>query len=103
MRFLVNEKPMAVIVEGCNSISVIILFLSFVIAFKGNITKTILFILAGGGVIYLTNLFRIVILLVGFYEIPEYRSFLHTIVFPLIIYGMVFVMWMIWVTKLADK
>lgn len=103
VRFLVKEKPLAIIVEGCNSISVIILFLSFIIAFKGSLVNTVLFIAVGSVVIYLVNLFRIVVLLIGFYEIPQYKSFLHTIVFPLIIYGIVFIMWMIWVNKLAKK
>ncbi|WP_340199906.1 exosortase family protein XrtF [Ascidiimonas sp. W6] len=103
VRFLVRDKPIAVIVEGCNSISVIILFLSFVIAFKGSFLNTILFILGGSLLIYLVNLFRIVLLLIGFYEVPEYKDFLHAIIFPLIIYGIVFLMWMIWVSKLAKK
>lgn len=103
VRFLIRDTQVALIVEGCNSISVIILFLSFIVAFKGSLLRTVFFILGGSFIIYLANLFRIVILLVGFYEIPAYKDFLHSIVFPLIIYGMVFLMWMIWVTKLARK
>jgi exosortase family protein XrtF len=103
VRFLVKGKPTAVIVEGCNSISVIILFLSFIIAFKGSLLNTLWFVLAGSIVIYLANLARIVLLLIGYYEIPQYKDFLHTIIFPLIIYGIVFIMWMIWVNKLARR
>ncbi|XLS31031.1 exosortase family protein XrtF [Flavobacteriaceae bacterium M23B6Z8] len=103
IRFLVRDTQMGLIVEGCNSLSVIILFLSFIVAFKGSLLRTVIFILIGSVVIYLANLFRIVVLLVGFYEIPAHRGFLHSIVFPLIIYGMVFFMWMVWVTKFARK
>ncbi|MFT4805433.1 MAG: exosortase family protein XrtF, partial [Psychroserpens sp.] len=35
MKLLVNSKFVARVVEGCNSISVIILFVSFIIAFAG--------------------------------------------------------------------
>lgn len=97
MRLFVNEYFLARIVEGCNSISVIILFASFVLAFFARAKITLLFILAGAVVIYVMNIIRIAVLAIGIYEYPGYTEFLHSIVFPLIIYGTAFVLWILWV------
>lgn len=85
------------IVEGCNSISVIILFISFVLSFAQSFKKTLLFLLAGMVLIYGVNLFRIAILAVALYKYPQYQNVLHGVVFPAIIYSMVFLLWIVWV------
>ncbi|MGO3182379.1 MAG: exosortase family protein XrtF [Aequorivita sp.] len=91
------------IVEGCNSISVVILFVSFIIAFAESFKKTLLFLLAGAVLIYVVNILRIAILVVALYKFPEYENLLHSVIFPGIIYGMVFVLWMVWVRMLKPK
>jgi exosortase family protein XrtF len=88
------------IVEGCNSISVIILFVSFIIAFAEKFKKTFLFLLAGMVLIYTVNIFRIVFLTIALYKYPQYEDVLHSVVFPAIIYGIVFILWMGWVRML---
>lgn len=88
------------IIEGCNAISIIILFYSFVIAFAEGFKKTLLFLLAGTVLIYIVNIARIAILVVVLYKYPEYEKILHGVVFPGIIYGLVFLLWMIWVRML---
>lgn len=93
----IDDILLARIVEGCNSISVIILFTSFVLSFFSNIKSTLLFIVAGAVIIYVMNVVRIALLTVGIYEYPQYAEFMHSILFPLIIYGTVFVLWIIWV------
>ncbi len=97
MKLFINEYFLARIVEGCNSISVIILFLSFVLSFFANLKTTLFYILAGAVIIYIMNIVRIAILTIGIYEYPQHAEFLHSIVFPLIIYGTVFLLWIIWV------
>lgn len=102
MKLIINGKFVARVVEGCNSISIIILFISFVIAFAGKFKTTLFYILAGSVLIYVVNLFRIVILTVGLYHYPWRREELHTVIFPLIIYGMVFLLWMFWVNRFSN-
>jgi exosortase family protein XrtF len=97
LKLIVRNKYLARVVEGCNSVSIIILFMSFVVAFADDFKRTFLFILAGSVLIYAANLFRIVILSMGLYHYPWRREFLHSVVFPLIIYGMVFLLWMAWI------
>jgi exosortase family protein XrtF len=88
------------IVEGCNAISVLILFVAFIIAFAETVKKTVLFLLAGSVLIYAINILRIVFLTIGLYKYPEFEKILHAVIFPAIIYGFVFILWMIWVQML---
>lgn len=99
----VKESYTVNIVEGCNAISVIILFISFVIAFAEKFKKTFLFLLAGMVLIYVSNIFRIVILVIAAYHYPKHQDLLHGVVFPAIIYGMVFLLWIAWVRMVNPK
>lgn len=101
IKLIINEKFVARVVEGCNSISVIILYVSFIIAFAGKFKYTFIYALAGSILIYAVNLFRIAVLSIGLYNYPWRRDILHTVIFPLIIYGMVFLLWMFWVNRFS--
>uniref|UniRef100_UPI00404A1CE2 exosortase family protein XrtF n=1 Tax=Flavobacterium sp. TaxID=239 RepID=UPI00404A1CE2 len=100
-RFYVDKKYVARVVEGCNALSVMILFVAFVVAFKGKVWHTILFSIAGVGFIHLLNIIRIALLVIGLRYYPEYRELMHDIVFPLFIYGVVFLLWIFWVNKFS--
>ncbi len=103
MKLYVNGEYLARIIEGCNAVSIIILFIAFVVAFAQKWKKTLLFVLAGSVLIYGVNLIRIAILAIALYKYPQYDAVLHKVVFPGIIYGMVFLLWMIWVKGLKQK
>ena len=103
MLLTIDNSYTVSIVEGCNSISVIILFVAFIVAFAENFKKTVLFILAGAVLIYIVNLLRIAILVVALYKYPQYENVLHSVVFPGIIYSLVFILWMIWVRMLKPN
>ena len=99
VKLIIEGQYAARVIEGCNSISVIILFISFIIAFAGRFKPTFLYVIGGSVLIYAVNLTRIVILTIGLFHYPWRREILHTIIFPLIIYGMVFLLWMFWVNR----
>ena len=101
LQLYINDLFLARIIEGCNSISIIILFTSFILSFFARFKITLLYIITGAVIIYIMNIVRIVILTIGIYEYPNYTSFLHGIVFPLIIYGTVFILWVFWVRLFA--
>ncbi len=103
MKIIINGKFVARIVEGCNAISIIILFLSFVVAFAGRWKTTLLFCFAGSIIIYAFNLIRIVILSLGLYHYPWRQELLHTVIFPMLIYGIVFLLWMVWVNRYSKN
>ena len=102
MKIVIRDKYVARVVEGCNSISIIILFISFVIAFSGKFKTTLFYLLAGSTLLYVVNLIRIAILSVGLFHYPWRREILHVVIFPAIIYGMVFLLWMFWVNRFSN-
>ena len=101
IKLILNQVFVSRIVEGCNALSVIILFVAFVVAFSGKWIQTIAFILFGSILIHIMNVLRIAILSIALYYHPDYESLLHGVIFPLIIYGFVFVLWVIWVNKFS--
>ena len=98
---ILNGKYIARITEGCNAISVMILFVSFVMAFSGSFKKTSLFIILGIISIYILNVTRISLLIVLVYNFPQYTQFLHGTFFPLMIYGYVFILWIFWINRFS--
>lgn len=99
VKLLVNNQFTARVIEGCNSISLIILFVSFVIAFPGNFLYSVIFSIIGSILIYLVNIFRIAFLTVMLHKFPNNQEILHNIVFPAIIYSAIFGLWVLWVKK----
>lgn len=100
-RFFIHGKSVVRIVEGCNGISVMILFAAFTIAFASTFKRTLVFTLVGVAVIHILNIVRIALLALGFYHYPEYGDLLHEVFFPLFIYGVVFGLWLLWVFKFS--
>jgi exosortase family protein XrtF len=96
-----ENKDVARIVEGCNGVSVIVLFASFIAAFSGSLKNTLLFIFGGSLIIYILNILRIAVLTVLLHSFPAQEHLLHGVLFPLVIYGVVFVLWIIWVNKFS--
>jgi exosortase family protein XrtF len=99
VKIIYKGKYISRIIEGCNAISVIILFISFVIAFTGKLKNTILFIVFGSILIHILNIGRIALLCIGLYHFPQFEHLMHSVIFPLVIYGVVFLLWVIWVNK----
>lgn len=101
MNFYYNNKFTSRIIEGCNALSVMILFTAFIVAFTGKIKPTVLYIVGGCLLIHLMNITRIALLNVATYHYKQYDYLLHDIAFPLFIYGVVFILWVIWVNKFS--
>lgn len=97
IKLFINQKHIASIAEGCNALSIMILFVAFILAFAKSVQKTLTFCLFGLMFIHIMNVFRIVILIISIYNFPKYSEPLHSIIFPGIIYCSVFILWMIWV------
>ena len=95
----VEGVPIVRIIEGCNALSVMILFVAFILAFSKGFVKTFAYVIFGLIVIHILNVLRIALLTIGIMKYPEYKHILHGVIFPLIIYGTVFILWIVWVTK----
>ena len=101
MKFYIGDVYAARVVEGCNAISVIILFLTFIIAFSGRVLTTVIYGIVGAIIIYVMNIVRVFVLSMLMYKYPEYQYFLHNLLFPAIIYGTTFLLWIIWVKQFS--
>lgn len=101
VKIFYTQVYIAQIIEGCNALSVIILFIAFIIAFSGKLKNTLLYIICGSVLIHILNVARIALLCVLLYRFPAQEHLLHGVVFPLIIYGIVFLLWVIWVNKFS--
>jgi len=101
VKIILNGDYVSRVVEGCNALSVMILFAAFVVAFSGKWLQTIGFILCGSVLIHMLNVLRIALLSLALYYHPEQEPLLHGVVFPLFIYGVVFGLWVIWVNKFS--
>ncbi len=97
VRFYLEGKYTSFINEGCNAVSVMIIFVSFIVAFFQKWGNTLLFIFGGLLVLFFSNIIRIGWLNYIFLTQPEFSKTAHDIVFPAIIYGMVLLLWFIWV------
>jgi len=102
VKMLMHNYYILGVIEGCNAVSIMILFLAFIIAFKGTLLKTILFTAFGITTIYYVNIFRISFLAYGFYYFGKYQDVLHDLVFPTIIYGYIVLLWIFWIKYFSN-
>lgn len=102
VQFYINGKVATRMVEGCNAISVMIMFLAFVFAFYQG-KKTFFFSIVGISILYILNLLRIYLLNVIVVDFKEYTKPAHDYFFPAIIYGGVVLLWLIWINKFVIK
>jgi len=101
-KVLINNIYVARVVEGCNAISVIILFVAFVVAFKGRLKTTLFFVFISILLIYFLNSIRIALICIAMLHYPQHQHLLHGVLFPLFIYGVVFILWVVWVNKFSN-
>jgi len=97
MNIVYSGRVVARVIEGCNAISVMLLFVAFILAFFDGKKKTLLFIFGGLALIYAMNILRIALLTMGIIEYPEHTELLHGTIFPAVIYGTVFLLWLGWI------
>ena len=101
VRIFLDDVYRVKIVEGCNGLAVMILFLAFVVAFGGRLLDMVIFIPLGILLIHTSNIIRLVFLVYIYVYHYELADVFHDYIFPAIIYGMVFVLWVIWVNYFA--
>jgi exosortase family protein XrtF len=96
-----GEHWLVKIVEGCNGISVMIVFLSFIWAFPAGITDKIKFSILGLSAIWIVNLIRIYVLGLIYLYRPGWFDISHRVFFPASVYGMVIFLWVLWIRMLV--
>jgi exosortase family protein XrtF len=94
---LLNNEVVVYVFEGCNGINVMIVYLSFLVAYKGSRRHLLLFFFGGILLIYLLNLVRVALLAEVALFYPEQLYFFHKYLFTAFIYSVVFVLWYYWI------
>jgi exosortase family protein XrtF len=89
--------------DNCNGIALFALFTGFILAYPGNWKKKLYFIPLGIILIELLNILRVVALAILDTKSRAWTEFNHTYTFTIVIYGFIFLMWMLWVNKVSDK
>lgn len=83
--------------EGCNAFSIMIIFCSFIFAFYNGILKTFGFIFSGLVLLHIINIIRITLITITIVDYPSYSTMAHDFLFPAIMYGSIFLLWIIWI------
>lgn len=91
------EYPGIEIVDGCNGVAAIGLFLGFIFAYPGDWRNKLSFSLFGVSLIYMVNLLRIITLTITQAYYPSLFDFMHDYSTTTIFYLFIFLLWMIWV------
>lgn len=89
--------------EGCNGINVMIVYLSFLVAFKGPLKLLVRYSVLGLLGIHLLNLLRVSVLYGIAIHFPMQLYFFHKYLFTGILYLIVFVFWYYWVKGLRHE
>lgn len=97
VKVFINGTYLVRVIEGCNSISVLILFTAFIVSFYNRFWRTFSYLLVGNISIFLLNIFRIVFLTFCLDRYSFLGDILHSIVFPGIIYSYVVLLWFVWI------
>lgn len=85
--------------EGCNGLNTMIIFLAFLVSFGPIRKEMIWFIIVGFLIIHVANLLRVGLLFQVALYFPDSLYFVHKYLFTAFIYGVVFVLWIVWVKR----
>lgn len=97
VRILIDGVYVSHINEGCNAVSILIIFVAFIIAFYTNLKQTITYIIVGLILVFMMNIARIMLLSYIFKFFPEYGKIGHDYLFPALLYGTIVVLWITWI------
>lgn len=89
--------------EGCNAVSIMMIFVAFIVAFSTTWKQTIAYIVGGLLVIQIMNIVRIAWITYILRYYPKYGDIAHDYAFPAILYGTIVILWIVWVKYFALK
>ena len=98
-----QQRTVLRVFEGCNGLNVMIVFVSFVIAFGGKTRQLLVFLLSGCALLHLVNLLRIMLLYQTALYRPLFFYYFHKYFFTAILYLVVFGLWFVWIERIQMK
>jgi exosortase/archaeosortase family protein len=91
------------VVESCSGVKQIMQFAILMLIFPGPWKHKLWYIPLGMFIVHITNIFRISMLVVVAKHSPENIEYAHDNWLRIMFYVVIFILWLIWVEKIADK
>ncbi|HHZ65226.1 MAG TPA: exosortase family protein XrtF [Flavobacteriales bacterium] len=89
--------------DNCSGISLMALFTGFILAYPGTVKYKLLLIPFGILTIHIINILRIVGLCIMAKHTPSLFELNHHYTFTVVVYTYIFLLWVLWVNKFANK
>jgi len=102
MAVYLHNKPTLSIADPCNGLELLVLFAGFIICLPAKTSRKLAFISAGLILIWIINVLRCVGLIEIYLYNPKYTHFSHHYAFKFIVYGFIFLLWMLFTKKLVN-
>ncbi|OON66754.1 exosortase X [Hymenobacter sp. CRA2] len=101
---LVDGQPTVWVGDPCNGLVLYALFVGFVLAFPGGGWRRKLpFMAVGMALIYVLNILRVGVLALNHLYSRSTVDFNHHYTFTFVVYGCIFLLWMLWVRRYATS
>ena len=96
-------KPLLYVADSCNALTLIVLFMGFILAYPGNWKLKVPFMAVGAVAIFLINVVRVQVLIYNYMHYRSWFDFNHKYTFTIAVYLVVFWFWMLWANKYSKK
>lgn len=85
------------VTSGCDGFAAIGVFVSFIIAYPGDMRRRLFLILTGSILLLVANMLRICVLALGQFYWPGGFNFLHIYLTEAVFDGLVVALWVVWI------
>lgn len=98
-----NERSVLHIADLCNGLELIVLYIGFIVCMPSNFWRKVLYIICGAILLDFVNITRCIglIYLREYFEL--YFDFAHKYLFKTTVYGVTFLLWMLYARKIHLK
>jgi exosortase family protein XrtF len=100
--FYLGDDCQLQIAHSCNGLILFVLFIAFLVSFKGDWLLKIIVSIIGCFGIFLINVIRVVALMLVNLYYPQYLNFSHHWLFSAMVYAFVFSLWLLWINKFSE-
>jgi exosortase/archaeosortase family protein len=91
------------VIWACTGLKQAYIFFCIIAFYRGSWLKKLWYIPLGLVLIHLFNIFRITFITFSIENHPNWFDFLHQYFFKYVFYGLIFLMWVLWEERIAQK
>lgn len=102
-QILLDAKPLLVIADSCNALTLMVLFAGFIIAYPGDWRLKFPFIAVGSLTVFVINVVRCIVLIFNYLYFRSSFEFNHKYTFTIAVYLCVFYFWMLWANRYGSR